>query len=377
MHARRLVCSLLLLALAACSPLWAQVAFRPEPSSTTAEIRIELPAGVEPKVSMALSLSGMTLNLPKGAIFPGDFSAASNGLLRGATSRAEGDRVLLQIEFAAAGFDHIEYEPSAVVLHFRSRYAAEEQFVDREDQYLIGPDDRILVRVHNHEDLTGLFVVDRQGLITLAHVGDVRAAGLTPRQLEAGLVDVLSGILVAPRVDVEVEEYRSQWVMVGGEVNRMGRVPLHGGTHLKEVLGETGGFTDYAGELITISRRIQGTESTVTMTIDRLDYETGKKNPTLQHGDIIEVKRAEYCYIQGEVQESNRVRIERGMTLLRVISLAGGLTDWADRKNIKIRRSMVPGAGETTHNIKRILNGREEDPVMQGGEMIIVPKRFL
>jgi polysaccharide export outer membrane protein len=372
-----IVRSVVMLVLAACSPLWAQSGFRPEPSSTTAGIRIELPPGIDPKVSMSLSLDGMILDLPEGAVFPDDFAAASNGLLRGATSRADGDRIALQLQFAAAGFDRIEYETSAVVLHFRSRYTAVDEFVEQEFQYLLGPDDRILVRVHNQPDLTGMFVVDRQGLITLAHVGDVRAAGLTPRQLEAGLTEVLSGILVEPRVDVEVEEYRSQWVTVGGEVNRMGRVPLHGGTQLKEILGEAGGFTDYAGEVITISRRIQGTDRTVTMTVDRLEYETGKKNPTLQHGDIIEVKRAEYCYIQGEVQENNRVRIERGMTLLRVISLAGGLTDWADRKNVKIRRSSGPGSAETRHNIKRIINGKEEDPVMQGGEMIIVPKRFL
>ena len=65
------------------------------------------------------------------------------------------------------------------------------------------------------------------------------------------------------------------------------------------------------------------------------------------------------------------------MTLLRVISLAGGLTDWADRKKIKVRDGEGKAFRERTYNLKRILNGKEEDPVMVGGEMIIVPKRFL
>jgi len=65
------------------------------------------------------------------------------------------------------------------------------------------------------------------------------------------------------------------------------------------------------------------------------------------------------------------------MTLLRVISLAGGLTDWADRKTIKVRDGGGTNYRERTYNLKKILNGKEEDPVMTGGEMIIVTKRFL
>ena len=366
-----------LVLLLACTPLWAQSGGGYEPPLATSSIRIELPPGADEPVSLALELERVSLELPQGAVFPSDFVAASNGMLAGSTTRAEGEKVILQLELAAAAFDRVDFERNAMVLHFRSRYAVVDEFVDAEEQYLLGRDDRILVRVHNNEDLTGLFVIDRQGHITLAHVGDLRAAGLTPRQLEASLTDVLSGILVSPRVDVEVEEYRSQWVSVAGEVNRMGRVVLRGGTQLKEVLAEAGGFTDYAGELITISRRIDDSEETVTMVIDRPDYETGKKNPRLKHGDIIEVKRAKYCYIQGEVRESSRVRIERGMTLLRVISLAGGLTDWADRKTIKVRDGGGTNYRERTYNLKKILNGKEEDPVMTGGEMIIVTKRFL
>ena len=363
--------------LLAVAPVWAQGLGSGDAPLTTSSIRIELPPGSVDSVSLSLELDRVSLELPSGAVFPDDFVAASNNLLAGSTTRTDGERVILDLELAAANFHKVVYEPSAVVLQFRSRYAQVDEFVDWDEQYLLGIDDRILVRVHNHEDLTGPFVIDRQGHITLAHVGDVRAAGLTPRQLEAKLTETLSGILVAPRVDVEVEQYRSQWVSVGGEVNKMGRIVLRGGTQLKEPLAEAGGFTEYAGEQITIARRIENSDQSVTMVIDRTDYETGKKNPRLKHGDIIEVKRAKYCYIQGEVRESSRVRIERGMTLLRVISLAGGLTDWADRKSIKIRDGEGSNFRERTYNLKRILNGKEADPIMIGGEMIIVSKRFL
>ena len=95
------------------------------------------------------------------------------------------------------------------------------------------------------------------------------------------------------------------------------------------------------------------------------------------HGDRIDVKRAEYCYIQGEVRESGRVRIERGMTLLRAITMARGLTDWADRKSVRVLYGEGAKQKQRTFNLNKIEAGKLEDPVMQGGEIIIVKKRFL
>ena len=61
------------------------------------------------------------------------------------------------------------------------------------------------------------------------------------RELSARLADLLGrAYLVNPQVDLSVREYRSQWVMVSGEVSLAGRVYLRGGTRLKEVLSEAG-----------------------------------------------------------------------------------------------------------------------------------------
>ena len=97
----------------------------------------------------------------------------------------------------------------------------------------------------------------------------------------------------------------------------------------------------------------------------------------MQHEDIIDVRRAEYCYIQGEVQKSGRVRIERGMTLMRVIALAGGLTDWANRKKVTVLYGDGSVPRDQTYNLNKIESGQEDDPVIRGGEDIIIKKRFL
>jgi polysaccharide export outer membrane protein len=152
---------------------------------------------------------------------------------------------------------------------------------------------------------------------------------------------------------------------------------LRGGTRLKEVVGEAEGFSEEAGEVITITRKIPGTDETRTLRISREDYEGGRSNPSLISGDIIDVGRARYCYIQGEVEESGRVRIERGMTLMRVIALAAGLTDWANRKNVRILYGEGAAPRERVFNLNKIEQGKAEDPPIRGGEVIIVKKRFL
>ena len=347
-------------------------------SETTAEIRITLPDGNRSNVSVAPGRDRLVIELPVGARFPTDFAASSGGMLRDAKVHTSGDRVTVEVELALGLLDRIDFEQDSLVLQFRSRHVAPLAIGDPKERYVLGPDDRISILVHGHPELAAELDITREGWITAALVGQIKAAGLTPAQLAAKLTELLAnGYLNEPQVDVGVKVYRSQWVVVSGEVLNPGRVPLRGGTRLKEVLGEADGFSDEAGEEITITRKVPGTIETRTLRVSRTDYERGQSNPSLQHEDIIDVRRAEYCYIQGEVRKSGRVRIERGMTLLRVIALAGGLTDWANRKKVMVLYGDGSVPRDQTYNLNKIETGQEDDPVIRGGEDIIIKKRFL
>ena len=348
------------------------------PSETTAEIRITLPDGNRSNVSVTPSQDRLVIDLPVGARFPTDFAASSGGMLRDAKVETRDDRVTVDVELALGLLDRIDFQQDALVLQFRSRHLPPLAIGDPQERYVLGPDDRISILVHNHPELGAELDITREGWITAALVGQIKAAGLTPAQLAAKLTELLAdGYLRDPQVDVGVKEYRSQWVVVSGEVLNPGRVPLRGGTRLKEVLGEAAGFSDEAGEEITITRKVPGTIETRTLRISRTDYERGQSNPSLQHEDVIDVRRAEYCYIAGEVRTSGRVRIERGLTLLRVIALAGGLSDWANRKKVLVLYGDGSVPREQTYDLNRIESGREDDPVIRGGEYIKIRKRFL
>lgn len=346
---------------------------------TTAEIRIRLPEHSRPVVAVAPGTDRIALELPADAEYPENFAASTGGLLRGGTAASAGaDRVRLDLELASGYLEEVVYEPDAVVLRFRSRFEAPGALSDPDEQYLIGPDDMIRVTVYNHPELASELRVTRDGLVTAPLVGEIRAAGLTTRQLAARLADLLGrDYLVHPQVETQVVEYRSQWVILSGGVQRQGRIPLRGGTRLKEALAEAGGFTETAGEEITITRRKQGGQGAATRTIRRRDFESGVENPLLVHGDIVEVAPAARCYVQGEVRKPGRVFVERGMTLLRVLALAEGLTEWANRKEVRVLYGDSTNRRERVYNVNKILAGKAPDPEMEGGEIIVVKRRFL
>ena len=344
---------------------------------TTAELRIGLPAGHESVVSVQPGDRLIVLLLPRGSEFPLDFAAASGGLLRkGQITPLDGDRVRLELELARGVLERIRYDPTSVVLTLESRTRALLPLDDSAESYKLGPDDRIAITVHNQPQLASILTVTREGTVTTPMVGEIEVAGLSPREVAVKLAELLSrDYLVDPQVDVKVEEYRSQWVMVTGEVRLTGRMPLRGGTRLKEVLSEAGGFRVDSGEEIRISRKQADSDEYEIVRIDRASFESGEVNPTLHHGDIIEVSPAAFCYVQGEVRSPGKVRVKRGTTLLRAVAQVGGLTEWANKKTVKVLYD-DEGSRIAVYNLKRIQAGRAEDPVLHGGEKIIVDRRY-
>lgn len=346
---------------------------------TTAELRIGLPVGSASEVTVEPGDRLVVLTLPRGSEFPLDFAAASGGLLRtGEITPLDGERVRLELELARGVLERIEYRPTSVVLTLESRTRALRPLEESGEGYRLGPDDRIEITVHNQPELASALTVTREGTITAPMVGEIEVAGLSPREVAVKLAELLGrDYLVDPEVDVKVEEYRSQWVMVTGEVRVTGRIPLRGGTRLKEVLSEAGGFRSEAGQEIRISRKRDDSDEYEVRRVERAAFEKGEGNPLLRHGEIVEVPPAAFCYVQGEVRSPGKVRVERGTTLLRAVAQVGGLTEWANKKTVKVLYDDGDeGPRMAVYNLKKIQAGRAEDPMLRGGEKIVVERRY-
>lgn len=113
-------------------------------------------------------------------------------------------------------------------------------------RYQLGVGDVISIRVFGEPDLT----FDRIRLSDAATVpypllGEVRARGQTPVELEALITDGLrDGFLVNPRVTVNVIEYRQ--FFVNGEVASPGGFSFQPGMTVRKAIALAGGKTDRA-----------------------------------------------------------------------------------------------------------------------------------
>lgn len=339
------------------------------------EIRIGL-SDEGPFFAVDVSAAALTLELPEDARYPLDLVTASGGLLQSAEVRvAEDGAVRLVLRLGGTLLERVEVQGDQLVLGFVRKSRTESESAVEGGGYRIGIDDKLQIAVNGDPELTREVIVGPDGRISAPLVGDLAAAGLTTTELTARLASLLSrDFLVDPRVEVQIVEYRSQWVLVSGSVRIPGRVPLRGNAVLKDVLADAGGLSENAGEEIVISRTATDPSAPQRIRVDRQKFEAGFENPRLMHGDIVNVEEAAHCHVLGEVRAPNRIRVEPGLTLFRALSIVGGLTEWANAKEIQVIRA--DGTVES-FDLKRIQKGEAEDPPIRGGDRIYVKRRFL
>jgi len=80
-------------------------------------------------------------------------------------------------------------------------------------------------------------------------------------------------------------------------------------------------------------------------------------------------------YVSGQVKTPGVYRLRSETTLLQVIPIAGGFTEWANQKKILIIRKENGKEKRIIVNYKKILKGDALDSniVLKGGDTIVVP----
>jgi polysaccharide export outer membrane protein len=80
-------------------------------------------------------------------------------------------------------------------------------------------------------------------------------------------------------------------------------------------------------------------------------------------------------YVSGEVRTPGVYRLRSETTVLQIIPMAGGFTDWANQKKILIIRNEDGREKRFTVNYKKIVNGDAPatNIVLKNGDTIIVP----
>jgi len=246
--------------------------------------------------------------------------------------------------------------------------------------YVVGPQDVLLITVFDQQDLGGKYTVDADGTMSFPLIGRLKAGGLTLQQLEDALRKALAdGFFKNPQVNIGVEQYRSQRVFVVGEVRAPGPYQLSGEMTLIEVLARAGSTTqDAAGEAMIVRSKAATIDGPLlpgqsaaadVIRVDITDLQSGRlsQNAVLRDGDTIFVPRAALIYVFGQVRNPGAYALQKGTTVLQALSLAGGVTDRGATGRIRIAR-IVAG--------KKIEIRTTTEDAVEPGDTIIVPERF-
>src|SRR5262245_20594071 len=218
--------------------------------------------------------------------------------------------------------------------------------------YVVGPQDVLAITLFDQQDLSGKYTVEADGTFTFPLIGRIKAGGLSLRDVEHTLRTQLSdGFFKNPQVSVSVEQYRSQRIFVVGEVRAPGPYPLVGDMTLIEALARAGSTTEHAAGDALIVRSAQGARATGPVLPDQKNgadviradikaLQSGRlsENAALRDGDTIFVPRAELVYVFGQVHSPGAYTLQRGVTVLQALSLAGGITDRGATGRIRIAR---------------------------------------
>ena len=116
----------------------------------------------------------------------------------------------------------------------------------RPESYVIGAEDVIDVFVWKEPDMSKTIPVRPDGMISLPLVGEVKAAGYTPVQLQDVLADAMKKYVSDPQVTVVVEKIASLNFNIVGEVNHPGYFPLTRRMTVLDAIALAGGFKDFA-----------------------------------------------------------------------------------------------------------------------------------
>lgn len=154
---------------------------------------------------------------------------------------------------------------------------------------------------------------------------------------------------------------------VFGEVQKPGSYPLENETTMLEAISIAGGPTENADtQKLELLRKEDGAQRKIVLNMKNLlNARADDEEFLIQDGDVIYQPRAEFFFVMGEVKKPGTYKLEEGTTVTKAISLAGGFTDKAGKKKIKILREK--DGKQTEHKA-------ESNELLQPQDIVQVPQ---
>jgi polysaccharide biosynthesis/export protein len=204
--------------------------------------------------------------------------------------------------------------------------------------YIIGPDDELLIRAWGQVDVNWRATVDRTGAVYIPQVGTFNVAGVKYGELHDYLQAEIGRIFKNFQLSVSLGRLRSMQVFVVGQVKRPGSYTISSLSSLVDALFASGGPAN-RGSMRRIELKRDGKVITTFDLYDLIVHGDKSKDARLQAGDVIYVPPVgPLVAIAGSVNTPAVFELKDHSALGDVIGYAGGLTNTAAGEHAIVER---------------------------------------
>jgi polysaccharide export outer membrane protein len=267
---------------------------------------------------------------------------------------------------------------------------------ENEESYRIGSKDILSITFWQQPDLNTTVRVGENGMITLPVIGEIKAEGFTTRELSESIVEQMSFYHTPiSQATVMVTEFHSRDVVVTGEVLTPSTLKYEKIPDLWRIILDAGGPTELA-DLSKVAIIRESPEGSQIINVDLYDLiKKGdlSKAPEILSGDLINVPASAFgtaiqlgesakfkgrniYYVLGSVAEPGVRSLDAGIDVLDAIAIAGGFTEDADLKNVRVIMKGPRYSNIVKVNLKDYINkGTPPRLVLQPEDTIIVPSK--
>ncbi len=247
--------------------------------------------------------------------------------------------------------------------------------------YRLGIGDEIDVEIFGVEELSRAYRIDSLGSINMTLIGEVAISGYTVSEAERVVAKAYAErYLRDPQVGIRITEYRSQQFTAIGAVASPRVYTTQRRITLLEALAMSGGLSATAGSQIYLTDRVREPESgemrtrTLIISVDDLMRHTDEYNLLLGDSALVNVPRAGSIFVEGAVSRPGVYTRQGDTTVLKAITMAGGLSFEANRSRLRVLRR-DPETLEWRQeevNFSEIRNSPIADLTLNDGDIVMV-----
>jgi polysaccharide export outer membrane protein len=234
--------------------------------------------------------------------------------------------------------------------------------------------DMISIRLFSDAEYNSTVRINNDGTVLLPLIGIVHLEGITVTQAEQLIAEklVAAGMYRDPQVTLQITEGPNAVVTFIGEMHAV--LPVQGTRHLLDVLSAGGGLPPTASHVLTIDR--PGVPKPIVVDLGTDPMRSSLGNIPVFPGDTIVVSRIGIIYMLGSFGSASGtipLNAYTPLTLTEATALSGGIKFDGRFNDLRIIRTVGDHRTVAVYDIKKVLNGKAPDPILEPNDIVYLP----